>query len=222
MPAPPGLGLPWRSLLLAGLAAGLFLAAGPAPDLWVYARQGLAEGQLWRLLSGHLVHSDPAHLGWDLGALLLLGWAFEPLLRERFWPLLGVAALVIDAGLWFGLPGLARYCGLSGLLNALLAAGLWRLWRGHGRHPLMPVIGLLSLLKPLWELGAGQALFTSTFWPSLPEAHLLGLAAGFGFALWIWPETAGVRIGRGWGKATGAALPPPKPPPGVAKGRSRA
>jgi hypothetical protein len=59
--------------------------------------------------------------------LVLLGWASEPLLRERFWALLGVAALVIDAGLWFGLSGLARYCGLFGLLNALLAAGLWRL-----------------------------------------------------------------------------------------------
>ena len=29
--------------VLAGLAAGFYLAAGPAPDLWVYARQGLAD-----------------------------------------------------------------------------------------------------------------------------------------------------------------------------------
>jgi rhomboid family GlyGly-CTERM serine protease len=209
MPGGLRLRLPRRSLLLAGLAAGFYLAAGPAPEFWVYARQGLAEGQLWRLLSGHLVHSDPAHLGWDLGALVLLGWAFEPLLRERFWSLLGVAALVIDAGLWFGLPGLARYCGLSGLLNALLAAGLWRLWRQHGRHPLVPAIALLSLLKPLWELSAGQALFTSTLWPSLPEAHLLGLAAGLGYALWTRPETEAFRLGRNRGPALGAALSAP-------------
>ena len=219
MSAAVSLGLPWRSLLLAGLAAGFYLAAGPAPEFWVYARQGLADGQLWRMLSGHLVHSDPAHLGWDLGALLLLGWAFEPLLRQRFWPLLGVAALAIDAGLWFGLPGLAGYCGLSGLLNALLAAGLWRLWRQHGPHPLVAVIALLSLLKPLWELGAGRALFTDTLWPSLPEAHLLGLAAGLGYALWIWPETAGARIGRGPGTATGgAAGSRPEPAQGAGKG----
>ena len=218
MSAAPGLGLPWRSLLLAGLAAGFFLAAGPAPDLWVYARQGLVEGQLWRLLSGHLVHSDPAHLGWDLGALLLLGWAFEPLLRDRFWPLLGVAALVIDLGLWFGLPGLAQYCGLSGLLNALLATGLWRLWRQHDRHPLLPVIALVSLLKPLWELGAGQALFTNTFWPSLPEAHLLGLAAGFGYALWTWPATGAEGRERRPGPALGAAMPPSERAQGAGKG----
>jgi rhomboid family GlyGly-CTERM serine protease len=203
------LGLPWRSLLLAGLAVGFYLAAGPAPEFWVYARQGLAEGQLWRLLSGHLVHSDPAHLGWDLGALVLLGWAFEPLLRERFWYLLGVAALVIDAGLWFGLSGLARYCGLSGLLNALLAAGLWRLWRQHGRHPLVPAIALLSLLKPLWELSAGQALFTSTLWPSLPEAHLLGLAAGLGYALWTRPGTEVFRLECSRGPTLGVAPSPP-------------
>ncbi len=217
MPAAAGLGLPWRSLLLAGLAAGFYLAAGPAPEFWVYARQGLAEGQLWRLLSGHLAHSDRAHLGWDLGALLVLGWAFEPLLRDRFWPLLGVAALAIDAGLWLGLPGLAYYCGLSGLLNALLAVGLWRLWL-LGRHPLVPVTGLLSLLKPLWELAAGKALFTSTLWPSLPEAHLLGLAAGLGYALWTWPETGAVQLERRPAPVLGAARSPPERAQGAGKG----
>jgi hypothetical protein len=107
---------------------------------------------------------------------------------------------------------------LSGLLNALLAAGLWRLWRQHNRHLLLPVIALLSLLKPLWELGAGQALFTSTFWPSLPEAHLLGLAAGFGYALWTWPGTGAVLRERKHGPVLGAAMPAPERVQGAGKG----
>jgi hypothetical protein len=70
-------------------------------------------------------------------------------------------------------------------------------------------MALLSLLKPLWELRAREALFTSTLWPSLPETHLLGLAAGLGYALWPRPETETFRLERSRGPALGAAPSPP-------------
>ena len=54
---------PWLSLTLAGLTAGLFAAFGPAPEAWVYDRAAIESGEWWRLISGHWVHSDGAHLG---------------------------------------------------------------------------------------------------------------------------------------------------------------
>jgi hypothetical protein len=81
----------------------------------------------------------------------------------------------------------------------------------------VPVVALLSLLKPLWELSLGQALFSNTFWPNLPEAHLLGLAAGLGYALWIRVGTGPFRPERSGGPLLGAALSPPKPGRGTRK-----
>jgi len=64
---------PWRTLFLTGLALALYLLAGPAPEAWVYDRMAIADGELWRLMTGHLVHADGSHALWDIAALALLG-----------------------------------------------------------------------------------------------------------------------------------------------------
>ena len=62
----PWSNLPWFTLLLAGAAVLIYLVAGPAPAGLLFDRAALANGEVWRLLTGHLVHSDPAHLAWNL------------------------------------------------------------------------------------------------------------------------------------------------------------
>jgi hypothetical protein len=39
------------------------------------------------------------------------------------------------------------------------------------------------VLKIAWELAAGEAVLTSTVWPSVPEVHAVGLACGLLFGL---------------------------------------
>ena len=169
--------LPWLTLALSGSMALLYLVLGPAPPAWVYDRDAIVAGEWWRLVSGHWVHSDLPHLGWNLGATLLLGGLLE--LRDRRAWLIALAAGTgaVDAALWFGLPGLTRYCGLSGVLNAVLLPLLFALGRTVPAR-LLALSGALSLGKILTELAAGQALFTQAAWPSLPEAHLAGWLAG--------------------------------------------
>ena len=69
--------LPWRSLLLVAGAIAAYLVLGAAPGDWVFDRMAIAQGEWWRLFTGHWVHSDPTHAGWDISALLLLGALFE-------------------------------------------------------------------------------------------------------------------------------------------------
>jgi len=69
--------LPWRSLLLGADAVFAYLVLGAAPGAWVFDRVAIAQGEWWRLVTAHWVHSDPAHAGWDVAALLLLGALFE-------------------------------------------------------------------------------------------------------------------------------------------------
>ncbi len=176
------LALPWRTLLLTGLALGLFLSFGAAPEAWVIDRIAIAQGEWWRLITGHWVHSDLEHATWDIGALLVLGLLFESRLKGKLFTVLALGTLGIDLWLWYALPSLNYYCGLSGILNGLLAIGLLEMWR-ELRHPLIWMTGVGAILKIVWETAIGGALLTNTAWPSLPEVHGVGFLCGLLAAL---------------------------------------
>jgi rhomboid family GlyGly-CTERM serine protease len=180
---------PWRSAVLIAVALLLYLLAGPAPQPMLLDLDPVSWSMRpWTLLTGHLVHAGPSHLHWDLAGLLLVALVYEPLLGERLWPVLLGGALAIDLGLGLGLggPALERYCGLSGLINALVGAGLLAAWRCRDRAALS--FGLLVVAKVTIEAATGDALITVTAWPPVPVAHLLGLAGG-GSALLIVLQT---------------------------------
>jgi rhomboid family GlyGly-CTERM serine protease len=167
----------WRSLALAGAAALAFLVFGAAPEGWVFDRAAIAQGEWWRLLSAHWAHSDSAHAAWNIAALLLLGLLFESRLQGRLLLALLAGTVAVDAWLWWGMPSLAYYCGLSGILNSLLIFGLLQWWRDE-RHALLLVVGGAAASKILLEASSGQALLTSTAWPSVPTTHAAGFLCG--------------------------------------------
>jgi rhomboid family GlyGly-CTERM serine protease len=175
---------PRLTLMLTAMVALLHGLAGAAPELLVFDRAAIADGELWRLVSAHWVHSDSEHLAWNVAGLLVLGWLFEPLLRARLLTVLLVGTLGVDLLIWWMLPELERYCGLSGILNALLAAGLYLMWR-TSRAPLVILTGLGALAKIAVEVSSASALFTHSAWPSVPGAHAAGFAAGLLYWLLI-------------------------------------
>lgn len=172
--------LPWLTLGLAGLVSAFFLVAGPAPEALLYDRVAIGQGEFWRLVTGHLVHSDIAHLGWNLAALLILGGLLETtpgLGRRGLLLALGAGTVAVVATLWWGTPALTWYCGLSGILNTiyvLLLAGLWR----QTNERLLLVLLAANAVKIAVEAVAGVALFTDPFWPPVPAAHIAGFLAG--------------------------------------------
>ncbi len=169
--------VPWITAGLVALSIALYAIAGPAPERFVYDRHGIASGELWRLVTGHWVHCDAGHARWNIAALAVLGVLFERSLGWRVMAALAVGTSAIDAWLWWAMPQLARYCGLSGILNALLAAGLIQAWR-ETRDPLLPLVGAGAVVKIAAEAAAGAAVFTHTAWPSVPAVHAIGLVAG--------------------------------------------
>ena len=119
-----GITLPWRTLLLGAGAIVAYLILGAAPEAWVFDRVAIVQGEWWRLITGHWMHSDLMHAVWDIAALLLLGTLFEARLHWRLPLALLVATVGVDAWLWWGDPALQYYCGLSGILNSLLIVGV--------------------------------------------------------------------------------------------------
>ena len=185
-----GITLPWRTLLLSAGAIAAYLILGAAPEVWVFDRVAIAQGEWWRLVTGHWVHSDLAHAVWDIAALLLLGTLFEARLQWRLPLALLVATVGVDAWLWWGDPALQYYCGLSGILNSLLIVGLLQLWRDL-RHPLIMFTGVGAAVKIIVEINTGQALLTQTAWPSVPTVHAVGFLCGLVLAVGIWISGSG-------------------------------
>jgi len=139
----------------------------------VYDRGAIAQGEWWRLATGHMVHSDGNHALWDITAQALIGWVMEQQGRRR-WVLASLAGMMaVNAGLWWWLPELTRYCGLSGMLNTLFVIALTDGWRRH-RHPIVPMVALGLTIKLATEAFNQHSLFIHTLWPSTPEAHVAG------------------------------------------------
>ena len=184
--------LPWLTLLLA--ATTLFVAcSGPWTAAWEFNRAALAEGQLWRLLTGHFTHFNADHLRWDVLTFLLLGAVVEFRSRRQLAIGLASAGLTISVGIWWLQPQFANYRGLSGLDSALFALVACQLIVYAQRHHdrLLLALGLGAgtgfFAKSAYELIAGQPVFapTSPDFSPMPLAHLLGALAGsiIGYAI---------------------------------------
>ncbi len=175
-----GLRPPWFTLSVTAVLLMLFGLAGPVPEGLIYDRAAIMSGEFWRLITAHLVHTDTGHLAWNVGAFLVLGTVLE---REFRLPtrihltVLGLGALAVDAWLWWGMPEVTRYCGISAVLNTQFGAAAILLW-STTKSPLAILVGLGAGLKIGMEIALQTSLFTDTLWPSVPEAHLAGLAIG--------------------------------------------
>ncbi len=176
--------LPLLTLALAATALTIASLPGAAEGLQ-FDRNALAQGQLWRLFTGHLTHFDSDHLRWDVLALLLIGTLAERDGRCSTALTLGIAALAIGlAVLWFQ-PQFTTYRGLSGLDSALfglvVARHLVAGWRE--RHRFSVAVGALAalgfMLKTLYELSTGDTAFAQgTGYAPVPLAHLVGFVVG--------------------------------------------
>ncbi|WP_282606363.1 rhombosortase [Pelagibius sp. Alg239-R121] len=177
------LALPWFSLVLAALAAGCFVVFGPAPDLLVWDRAGIDEGEFWRGVTGHFAHSDVEHLVWNLAALSGLAGLLEckyGFSAAKQFSLLAVSAIAISAVVYCFRPNLVRYVGLSGILNGYFILLLWHVWQEY-RHPTTPLVALGVIGKVVFEAFAERSLFGVGDWPPVPEAHAAGVVTGILF-----------------------------------------
>lgn len=174
---------PWWTLAVSAACAAAFLVPG-AFEVMTFDRALLA-AEPWRLWTGHLAHGTPSHLAWSVVTFLLLGWRVEPLMGRRYPVFLAASATVVGAAVLWLLPGMGRYCGISGLDTALYAylmlADGARAWREQDRLLLGLAAGCAAalVLKIGYEYATGQMLFaTAQGMTPVPTAHLIGSLAG--------------------------------------------
>ena len=184
VPPPAGLfSLAYEHLFLAQFNQWLTL-----PPHWLnllsYIRPLLAS-QCWRLLTAHYMHLNEHHALMNALGLIMLGYYFRDDFSLRSWlGLMLVSSFIISLGLWRWQPQLIGYVGLSGVLHALLYAGLIRTWRE------MPWINSLVLALMLgrlvWEHSPAYDPNYLQAWihgAVAPWAHLFGALTGMVWGL---------------------------------------
>jgi len=184
---------PFPVLALGMGAVALLIASLPGAEAaLVFDRGALAAGECWRLLTGHWVHWSSNHLAWDVGTFVVLGAACEVRSRRRFAACVLGSGLAISAAVFFLLPELSQYGGLSGIDCALFALLGTELWREHRRAEGRAAAGLAVALcaalalKVGYECWTGGTVFVADLGASIvpvPAAHVAGAAVGLAVPL---------------------------------------
>jgi len=172
------------ALLTACALLLLITLTGESGREWLrYDRAALAHGELWRLVTAHLVHLDLHHLLLNCLGLLLMWALFARDYTPRQWLAIVLASIAaIDAGLWFEDSTLRWYVGSSGALHGVMAAGaLAHLRRGQLEGW---VLAAFLAGKLAWGHWMG-ALPVSAGLPVVTEAHVYGVLGGLAAAAFL-------------------------------------
>lgn len=162
-------------LAIAVLLLALQACGDGASDALRYERAAIAHGQLWRLVTGNLVHFGWPHCLLNVAVLLGLG-AILP----APWHALRTCALLstgIGMALFLTVPGLQHYAGFSGVNYGLAVLALWPRMRDE---PVAGVVLAVVVTRVAWQwLGTGTSIDAAWLGaPPLAAAHVAGLCGG--------------------------------------------
>lgn len=175
--------LPPLVLMLLVLALGV--GGERVTDALRYDRVAIAAGEWWRLLSGNFVH-----LGWwhlflnEIGVVVLVLLCPDRLSWAVWGRRLLLLGLGMSLGLYWMVPSVRWYVGLSGVMHGLFVLGLGRqVWV---RKDLIAA-GCLAYLvgKIAWELASGVPVSDEAAIGGsvLVESHLYGTLSALIYGL---------------------------------------
>ena len=171
-----------RNLPIATLSialAGIVATTIPLVGQWlVFDRTAIIDGEIWRIVTGHLYHFSPLHLWCNLIPFVLIGASVER--HSRSWFIVGclMMAIAISVSLFFAHPSMVRFGGVSGLLCGLLTYYGFSGVRTGGRKGIVCRIALaVIILKTGYELYYSDALLVD--WDEhgfvvMPLSHVVG------------------------------------------------
>lgn len=151
----------------------------------IFQRHLIDGGQVWRLWTGNLIHTNLWHLALNLCGFWLLTFINRPPTPPR---ILVAHILFISTctglGLWFLSPEVAWYAGFSGVLYGLfMLAGLQFAQQKEWATALLILLGICG--KTAWDwLHGGNALSANLIdAPVIYSAHIYGMEGGVILAL---------------------------------------
>lgn len=137
------------------------------------------DGELWRIITGHLYHTNWPHLLMNVGAFGLLVFIFgQQLSLARLSVMYLVTSLGISLAYLIWFPVETRYLGLSGVVHGLaMASALWNM----KRLPFLSVgVIVFFIVKLVYEnsFGPSEKLAQTIGLRVATEAHVYGAVMG--------------------------------------------
>jgi len=170
----------WSMVAALLLLSAVLQFSGLTP-LLRYSHDAIAAGEIWRLITGHLLHLGAAHFLLNAVGMVLAAALVGAQLRPLGWACVWlICALSVSAGLWFLQPGVSWYVGLSGVLHGLIVAGAVTAL-GDDRERLFAAAILVAIAAKLgWEQWNGAMPGTAELAGGsvVTEAHLYGAMGG--------------------------------------------
>jgi rhomboid family GlyGly-CTERM serine protease len=184
---------PYVSLVLTAMALLIHVYHPLRPHL-LYTRTALAHGDFWRLISCHWVHLNTDHLWWSALTFFVLGSFCEIMNRAKYLTTVGISAVFIPTAIWFVMPHLNVYGGLSGLdcalYSLLIVLFIRREWSAQKWSWIIIYTIMLVLLpaKIIYEMTSGLTIFVSNLHADMvpvPLSHLVGGVVGLSIGILI-------------------------------------
>lgn len=172
--------MPMLPLLIA-INAVLVTMSSTLSASFVYDRQLIRSGELWRLVTGHLVHFSASHLCLDLCGFLLAAWHCSRKGYRHVPAVIVIAAVATTATIFLLQPDMARYGGLSGIANALVVYAVVRGFsEGEGTRWLSAAVLIVCCGNIGSQLLGSGTMLAVTDQPFVPaaSAHLVGALTG--------------------------------------------
>jgi len=149
----------------------------------VYQRSLISQGEIWRLFTGHLLHTNGVHLLLNLAALLML-WA----LHGRFYTITNYVALFLlcaistSIGIYYYNPSLIQYVGLSGILHGIFVFGAIMDINAKDKTGYLLFIGVWLKIAHEQVYGASSDVSDLIEASVAVDAHLWGAVGGLVFS----------------------------------------
>jgi rhomboid family GlyGly-CTERM serine protease len=145
----------------------------------VFLRENIQQGELWRIWTGNLVHSNLYHLALNLTGFWLFVFIFKELMNTTQL-LISLVFLIsgVGLGLYFFNPQLYWYAGLSGALYGLFIVGA--IYAFIGKDTLTALLILIVIpAKIIWDHlhNAGQTNAHLIGVPVSTDSHIYGISS---------------------------------------------
>ena len=156
-----------------------FLFDEQLSDLIIYNHSLITQGEYWRLITGHFLHTNTNHFMLNAAALVLL-WA----LHGQYYSHINysltfiISAIVCGLGMFWFSPDITLYVGLSGVLHGFFVWGALMDIKQQEKTGYLLLIGVV--LKVAHEQFYGASTDVESFINATVaiDAHMFGAIGG--------------------------------------------
>lgn len=146
--------------------------------LFVYDRNRVLTGDIWRLFTGHLVHFSWSHIAYNIVLLAFAGSWLERMNRSQYLWLVTLTVMASSLYFLIMLPDQERYGGLSGLASATVVyLSLYEIRYRRNARLIWYAVLILFAVKVGYEIMLREAIFASPDsipFEVVPSVHVAG------------------------------------------------